>query len=341
MMATEWQWQLVLWVDGISCVACMFILLMVWYHIQIVQLSFSTNLIGHFSTLGIISFTLSAMFKTWREITYTMPSIELYHTIIISAVYSLTWSLGQIFVYLLFIERLKYSFKNTKYASSKRYFYPFYIGIGLFLIISIVAQIIQILYKSHAINRVFYSDSGDARNLAQCIIDVILSIGLLYVFIKKLSDLNKDLSVFNADEVYQGSDKSSISLNSRQEAVIKIVSKLTIITCFAVGSTQILMIYSTITFLICNGPIDCEFGMGHNYLKTITEGLWGLDCFINCLCIYLSFGFEHSYNMYYSICGCCDRLCIKCCKSMSERKLAKERNGHLKVSLLSADDINL
>ena len=343
--------QLVQWIDGALSVFCLFILLMTWYHIKIIDHSFSTKLIGWFSSLGMISFTISAIFKTYREALYSINNPPTIHTIYSSAIYSITWSLGQVFVYLLFIERLKYSFKTTKYASPKRYFYPFYIGIILFLITSITAAILSILYKEDVLSKIFYSDSGNARNLAQCIIDLILSISLLYVFNKKLWKLNKDLCIFNAND---HSDRClsindprphKISLNSRQEAVIKITSKLTIITCFAICSTQFLMLYSTTTFLIC-GYMDCHFGLEHNYLKPITEGLWGIDCFINCLCIYLSYGFYHAENMYYSCCGCCDDCCIKCCNNCTQKKLEKEykknrNNIHFKLSLLSADDMKL
>ena len=329
MTVTEWQWELVQWIDGISAVICLIILLMTWYNIKILETTFSTKYIGYFGCFGLLCFSLSAIFKTYREILYDTPNTSKTSEIFASAMYSLNWCFGQCFTYLLFIERLKYSFKGTKYELSKRYFYPFYVGIALFIIISVTAQIIWILYKQDIIPFMFYNRSGNTRNLSQCIIDWILSISLLYVFLHKLWILNMDLSVFNVNE-------ASSVVNSRQESVIKIASRLTIISCIAIFTTQFLMIYSTITFLICYKNIECKY-YNHN-LKPIVEGFWGIDCFINCLCIFMSFAFENAEIMYYSLCRCCHQQCIKCCIYMTRKKMQKNQLQHQLLPISKKED---
>ena len=317
-MAVVWQWELVKWLGVFSSLCCLIIGLLTWFNAFVLELSFTTQRIGYLSVFGILCFTTSIIANTFLRMTVGYDhEDEIIHWIP-SIIYSSAWVMGQIFVYLLFIERLKYSFKGSKYENKRSYYYKFYIGICLFALSSFAFQITRILHETGIIKQYLFVHSGEIRDLSQQMIDIYLSIAMLYAFNKKLWILNLDLSIFANSSVHQ----SALSLNAKQESIINISARLTVISSFAIISTQCLMIYTTIVYELCSYS-NCG---QHKYLIyiPIADAFWGIDCVINCGCIFLSFDYLSAEATYNWLCHCCHCLCIKCYASMTKTKLQKQ-----------------
>lgn len=161
--------------------------------------------------------------------------------------------------------------------------------------------------------------SGEVRDIGQQVIDMILSIGLLYAFNRKLFVLQRDVTKYT----------TSSSRNMRQNAIIQIAARLTVISSFAIISTQILMIYTTVIMEYCiyvdGGAAGAESCGDKEYLyfKPIADAFWVSCCFSNCLCIFLSYDFVSAQDGYYAICWWADTQCIKCCGCIAERSMRR------------------
>eukprot|EP01084_Bolivina_argentea_P207752 354406_1 len=314
------QWEIIKWLNGLISLFCVLLVLITWFNAFVLELPFTTKKIGYFSCFGIIFFTISSIANTlMRVISGYTEQNKVIHWIP-SVIYSSTWCFGQIFVYLLFLERLKYSFKNTKYSSPSKYYYPFYIGIILFFLSSVTFQVTRILHETNIITSYLFIHSGEVRDMSQQIIDFILSIALLYIFNKKLWILSMDLSNYNSTMNIES------TLNFRQESIIKIAVRLTLISSFAIISTQLLMIYTTIIYELCIYT-KCNNNKLLYYLP-IADVFWCLDCLINCLCIFMSYDFITAKNTYYYICYWCDYKCIKCCNNIAAQKFLNTKQNH-------------
>lgn len=319
-MDAVWQWVVVKWLGGVATLFCVLVLLLTWFNVAVLpECQFTSNRIGYFSVFGMLSFTFSAGANTYLRMTSGYANENDLNHWIPGIIYSSTWALGQSFVYLLFIERLKYAFKGTKYQPTPRYYIKFYVLIGLFLIDSFVFHVISALKHLGILdgNGYMIQHSGEVRDIGQQVIDMILSIGLLYAFNRKLFVLQRDVSKYT----------SSTSMNMRQNAIIHIAARLTVISSFAIISTQILMIYTTVIMEYCiyvdGGAAGAESCGEKEYLyfKPIADACWCSCCFINCLCIFLSYDFVSAQDAYYSICSLCDTQCIKCCGCIATRSM--------------------
>ena len=110
---------------------------------------------------------------------------------------------------------------------------------------------------------------------------------------------------------------------------IQIMSRLAVTSSIAILSTQLLMLFSSIAYMVCLYRY-CE----QELLTAICDGFWGIDCFINNVCIFLSYDFGLSTRLYYRVCCCCDNFCFECCKLMSQKRM--ENQNQLNMSLLSS-----
>eukprot|EP01084_Bolivina_argentea_P263995 447040_1 len=146
------QWQIVIWIQGLFSVLCLLTLGMVWFNIHVLEFEFTTKTFKIFTFCGIVFFTISSIGKTYHQTISQQNNKNSPNVWITSVIYSLSWVLGQLFVYGLFIERLIYSFKNTKYQLSLKYYYSFYIGIFIFGITNLIFQFLNILWRIETIS---------------------------------------------------------------------------------------------------------------------------------------------------------------------------------------------
>lgn len=261
--------------------------------------------------------------------------------------WGLFWRLGQAFLYLLFLERLKHSFKSTKYASSPRTFWIFYIGIILFLISYIIrSSIYCYLYRNNHDEDTdsLYAIVGDIDMGVTQIIDLSLSIGIMTLFLNKLYKLNVDLTDINflngshqimthslsingsnhshrshqhshSNLKYSKPKKRKLSLNQRQKSVIGIMAKITLLSGIALLSSQILLFLGGGLYLT-----EIFWKDQVQLLWSLKMGYFAINTVIISGSIALSFDF--SYKWYKKICRI-NKICIKCCTWSTKKKITK------------------
>ena len=286
--------------------------------------------------------------------------------------------LAEVFVWLVFIHRLKVSFNGTKYQSSKYIYYIFYILIIIFIIGNIVYNVIYSLHHNlfglgAASEREY--DVVAAINLwSQAAIDLILTVGLTYLYSNKLYRLNMDIGMSDPIQLkqiqsyyaqkalrssqfgddfrflsasismdgayeYQKDENSSqlnlsISFNEKQQKVLGIMSKLTLLSTFAIVFTQFIAIYIAV---VTELYIEAIIGFANfRYWCGWLIFLWSFSVIINALCVFLSFDFQS--GCYYKICGAFDKCCFVCCKRCISARIKHHviKKSDLEASLLDS-----
>ena len=105
------------------------------------------------------------------------------------------WRMGQALLYALCVERLRHSFRNTKYESSPRTFIVCYGGIFIFVSGYLVKIILYSFFNATGQRDEFvYALVGDIEMGITQILDFTLSIGIMVLFMRKLHELNTDLA---------------------------------------------------------------------------------------------------------------------------------------------------
>merc|ERR1712176_1581738 len=100
-----------------------------------------------------------------------------------------------------------------------------------------------------------------------------------------------------------------IDINHKQENLIQIITKQTILSLCSTFTTQIwLLYYIPIVFIFANDSVDYDT----KYKLQKMSEVWGaIDCCVNALCVLLAFIFVADF--YNKICGLCHSQCLKCC----------------------------
>lgn len=243
---------------------CVCVLLLAWFYFGVLDAVISSKPIFCFSVCGMLSFTVSVIAVTATRIVAGEHGFRFTEHYVLSMVYSSAWCLGQIFVYLLFIQRLKHSFNRTKYQITRRVVVSLYAGIAVFAVISFVFQITHILRQTNVIHEYLLVHSGDVRDVLQLVCDLALSFGFLYLLNNKLNMLTYDLSIFseeriqhryrNANEMAndEAEDKRrkqrTMTLNARQQRTVRIAARLTVLSSVFIICTQSLMIFTTAVY---------------------------------------------------------------------------------------------
>lgn len=209
------------------------------------------------------------------------------------------WRIAQSLTYIIFIQRLKTTFKNTKYASTSCTYNILYFVAVLFIIPEIAKDV------SHFVNNHFTLKTADITIIIESIIssmiDLVLSITLLYLFLKKLYSLNLDIA-----RLSDGDHK----LRLKYKQINNIIAKISILSIWSLTSTQLLMIAVCIEFFMHN----IEANTMH-IISFIWMIIWALDCCINSFCLFLSFDF--ALGWYLCACTKCHKDCVKCCSTIT------------------------
>ena len=226
---------------------------------------------------------------------------------------ALCWALGTNCVYFLFIKRLQITFDDTKYAISNKVFIAFYCGSILFMVVFIASDVCYYLYIRNVLSEIQDAHIVVIAVICEQIIDLLLSICLMALFLQRLRRLNVDI-IINASHGYKVSD-SEVIFNEDQMKIIKSMSKVTILSCFAIVTFQVVAIYTGFAFW---------FGKPSTESNEIRYMLGILDCIVNSLCVVLSFDFAEIW--YYRLCCCFDICCAKLCTYQTKRQLDEHRH---------------
>ena len=241
----------------------------------------------------------------------------------------ITWGSANIFAYLLYIFRLKVSFRHTAYRTSEQIVYLFYLLIFLFLCSQILETVLNIgeVYDFLSVEtaQIFFIATFGWDQL----IDAIMSIMLLAIFINKLFTITIDTIDYESmNQRNIQRQRNSILLNESQMKYLKIVTKQFILSTYAILSTQAYIFWNSFSGIVYSNLV-WTFGDDINYgLYVICVILFCNDCISNAIAIYLNFSFND--KLYFSACKSCDKCCGNCCQRLAKNKAKKQmtESGH-------------
>ena len=226
------------------------------------------------------------------------------------ALYGLSWSIlnasmtmfyyfAQTTLYILLLLRLHFVFCETQYRSSKCVYISFGILMSLYILFILLYICGQSIYIGHnyfdssifQFNAVWITDTVSAVGIE--IIDLILSIFLVVIFIKKLMAVT--VTLYND----QSPNKQTEDLlNDKQNDLLSMITKYFVLTFIATLSTQIeSLIWSIYWIGYCLNDAGIESWTGDIFWPTLIP----IDCVINVICLFLIFDFNRGW--YARICN--------------------------------------
>ena len=273
------------------------------------------------------------------------------------------WRMGQALLYALCVERLRHSFRNTKYESSPRTFIVCYGGIFIFVSGYLVKVFLYSFFNATGQRDEFvYALVGDIEMGITQILDFTLSIGIMVVFMRKLHELNTDLADIGDTHSPTKSiaNRSNVSTHSglKQDdyRLLEDIHDSADIpsTVFTLGSTastpavkrklslneqqkSIIDVMAKITLLsgvalassqivfILSGLLYIAFMVPHyaEYQQILTSVKLGYVA-LNTVIISTSIVLGFDFSYHWYKKACCiDRICIKCCTKTTKRKMGK------------------
>ena len=241
-----------------------------------------------------------------------------------------TWRVAQGLTYIIFIQRLKQTFKNTQYASYPCTYNTLYILSIIFVLLEPIADIIYAVLKINLITDDFIIF---IEFILSSIIDLILSFTLLWLFLTKLSALNINISYLHQqfghndenNKIYKSQSHERILMNKYMK-INHVSAKITLLTSFSLLSTQLLMVLFALEFFMHNRTNNNNKNSTVKLLSYYWIIFWAIDSCINCICIFWSFDF--AVKWYFCFCGKCHKCAVKCCTKRSKGLVDDLLNYH-------------
>ena len=202
----------------------------------------------------------------------------------------MSYIIGNVCCYSLFLFRLVNGFRGTHYSVKRYQIIILVTFIGLYLLFGTLAIIISLYHLDNCLQYWFcLSDNAFfAIRLIYSwgteITDLILSVLLLILFISKLKQVTKSL-----DDIKQN--------------MFNIMAKIVILSTTMIVTTQITFTFSiTLSTFIAIYRDTSAYDPKHvNTVNQIYVILKSITCFISSLCLFLFFEFTHKW--YIKICG--------------------------------------
>eukprot|EP01084_Bolivina_argentea_P035124 65151_1 len=307
--------------NAICFAICIIFTILVFHHLyqNIEPISKIRSSTKHLSLVCMILFTTTSIILIF---TCYLPFDSIQYSIC-AAFGSAIWFISQTICYLLYINRLYYTFYSTKYQITNHILYQLYITITLFALCHLGMCIVFILeYKTNpSLNYhtagIFYA----ILYISLEIVDLILCINVVYVFASRLIQLICD---FNEEEPIHKkhvchlsisiNKKSYIYLNAIQRFMVKVMTQYFLLTTVSNIATQIFLLVRAIAEIFYFYDITSDYG----HLWTISLVLQGIHCCISVITVYLMFEFGNT--LYYTCCGKMDRYCTLWCKNIAKYK---------------------
>ena len=319
------QWLFLLVLGIIASVVSILVLMTMLYHLSINRrIRRSIKYFSVCSTfcfvINLVTDTISKRYMTYDFYLYPDKTRQF---VALETVLTMGWSLGILFLYLLFIERIRLTFCDTIHAVPSHIFRILHVALTFLCLSSLISRIIYILYYlDHNLNIKigieFWMMNQDRISIVFGIIAGILhlfvSLTLIYLFTSRLL---RTLQFF--EETTDSTDTNSAWIE-RKWKILNVASKYCVISSIAIISSEISLLFrayqiSGYTKERYNGEIE------RNMSYTIGKALQSLDSAINCICIMLSFGFHH--ELYGLLCKKCDVCCRWCCVKLSSRVISE------------------
>ena len=220
------------------------------------------------------------------------------------------WNIGNIISYIYLLFRLQKSFKDTDNSLTK--------GVKTSLIILLIIYLLFIIYsiiigiwlihegqEIYRTDQVFHN-AVMGYKIGLTIVDLVISISLLVIFIKKLYRIGEN--IYKNSMEFGVSDDKNIrnkdgSIRNSKETLFTIMSRVSILSITMIISCQIVLFFGILSWML----------NGSRIMDTIYLTFKMIDSFIASVCLFM--GFEFTRKWYNLWCGCCHRnvkqLCLK------------------------------
>ena len=290
-----------------------------------------------FAFSSIICYTISLIFRAlsthyWRTTNYfdsdRVSETDRIVLFISGAFQTVLWHLANGFVYILFLNRLFYGFVNTRYAVSK----AFRVTVITIIIIYILIMLTQIPYNLSYFKEINIGPLSHNHEISffvhyvlTQIIDLVISISLLVLFVKRLRNtISRLYDRDSLDDANPADDVcSSVVPRDVKQNVSDLTAKALILSSTMIISTQITRGFSVV-YQIVHIYVDYNSNLNVVILM-ISYLLRNIDCFINSLCVFLLFKFTSKY--YNVLCG----KCHKCATNVFDKQIENAINNHNKL----------
>eukprot|EP01084_Bolivina_argentea_P046136 84946_1 len=253
---------------------------------------------------------------------------------VMSCVYGLIWEIAQLLIYVLLMLRLSHSFKDTKYAISKVINIIFIILIIMYslscmiYIIKAIISIDEYKQQKYIINPRYSVVFDMSYNIGLAFFDLIISILLIALFIRKMMEVTIDLRIHQTDALVN--DRIS-RLNQQQKFLLDITAKYFVLSFVATLWTQVVILL----YLLGAIMNYFEWKVAVESINAVAQLFWITDGIVNPICLYLIF--EMNDKWYQRICRGChafSRLCFRKCTVKTAEKKYKNLELSLQTNLL-------
>eukprot|EP01084_Bolivina_argentea_P237975 399837_1 len=287
---------------------CFTTALVVWFYfiVELDNHASSSNAIRRCSMIAILFYCITCFSTSYRISlfdSYEQPSTK--KQWYIAYINFASWRVAQALTYIIFIQRMKQTFSNTKYASNARTYNTLYILSVIFMLLEPIKDISYEIFDFGMSTRALIVSIEFILSAA---IDLVLSIFLLYLFLTKLTALNISLAELHQNYLREGGNQQI--LMNKYTKINNIIAKITLLTSLSLISTQILITLFAVEFFIHNRTDDRT----DNAVVYVSYGwiiFWSIDCCINCICIFWSFDF--ALKWYWFFCKPFHQCCVTCC----------------------------
>eukprot|EP01083_Nonionella_stella_P069501 185292_1 len=325
-------WTLIIIVSFISTAICLLIFCTICYYLFIWSRPSSIRLhkpVKYYSVMSIFWFTIcnisagiGTLYCDQTNIRLPDPDVSpsKYDTAIAMTIMNLlSWSFGVFCLYLLFITRLKRTYRDSTFAISSRMYFVLY-GLNVILLVSQVMEYSMLIATYYDyINLDTYSQWSIRLMIGAACVHLIISSTLVYSFLSRLmkllvmmalGDMNSaHFSISDQDNVLHG---DVLLVNSKQQAMLNVMTRHCILSITAIMST---LIYFATTIVLSGAFADSTTAKHdinyYTHSVTVNAVIYHVDCVVNCVCIWLAFKFHT--KLYLCCCGKCDRLCQLLC----------------------------
>lgn len=299
-------------------------------------------------------------YHVWDSFEYTKKSGNIVGPkfTIIMCVSDVFYYVANIFTYIVFIHRVYYTFKNSRYAIRKIHL--------VFLTIILVMDTVAIFIYVFCLTTFFANAQNSSTDMLLIVLsfdtinDIAINITLLYLFLTKLRRIVLNLNFQSIDELsstqQQHNDRSTLiqnvgnsketididhdnnestetdenldfenmysdifNLDDKQKEIVYIMTKVSLLTIIAALFAQ--------SFNIITAFNEYTFS-GNGYTEKLYIGAIiaytcrGIEGFINCTVLYLMFTF--SINEYKFCCGKCHKCLYSSCILNVKQNIRKD-----------------
>ena len=232
---------------------------------------------------------------------------------------NILYGIGNSFIYLLFIERVRMTFDKTAYQLPRYTYVASYLLIAVNLASYVLTSLFQIAYalqnttQSRAFLRSFL-----IQTMVDMFFDCVLCVTFLWIFLYKLLKATT--------QIMADTDSSGAELSKSQSKLVHLCVKTFLLSFIAIASTQV-----TIAQWLGYNVFYELSGYDHEAYQTnnvyyVLLCLFPFDTAINTLCILLQFKFME--KVYSLACTGCHALLYAFCAKRAKRRSNRVVSQH-------------